>query len=190
MPLMKHLQNRRVGTLTGHVILFESNKAITVPADAVQDCLTAGAAFVDESDRVLSEEESAVRFMLTGNARDSVVYLAIEALVKEADLKNFDAGNAPKHSAVGERLGFPVSAGEVRDTYQKFLQARSEGITPELHPAAKAVINIAEARSRTDLLLIASELGLDESITKGTNAKDLRIMLMKRAAGNVIDESV
>lgn len=190
MPQMKHLQNRRVGTLSGHVVVFQSNKPMFVPADAVQDCLAAGAAFVDENDRVISEEESAVRFMLTGSARDSVVYLAIEALVKEGDLKNFDAGNAPKPNSVSERLGFPVSATEVRDTYQKFLQCRSEGISPELHPSARTVINIAEARSRSDLMLIASELGIDEGAAKSATAKELRVLLMKRAAGNVIDESV
>lgn len=190
MPLMKHLQNRRVGTLSGHVIFFESNTPKQVPADAVQDCLAAGAAFVDENDRVISEEESAIRFMLTGDARASVIYLAVEALVKEGDLKNFDAGNAPKSAAVGDRLGFPVSPTEVRDTYQKFLQCRSEGVLPELHPSAKAVVNIAEAKSRSDLLLIASELGINEETAKALSAKELRVQLMKRAAGNVIDESV
>ena len=183
MPKMISLRNHVVGTLSGHMIGFKRNEPVEVPLAAVQDCLNAGCAFVEDGQQEMHDDMSRAKFMLNGPVRRSVIMLAIKAIKADGGIDDFDAAGAPKVQVVSKLVGFDTNAKELRDIYQQYLQIISSGDEFDYVEGAETAFNIIRSTSKSDLLLIAEELGYDMEAAKGTDGRELRKAMLAKVLG-------
>ena len=183
MPEMISLRSFRLATLSGHVLQFEAKKPKYVPDEAVSDAMAAGCVMANEEDTPFYEDLSRAKVDFVGDVRKSMLYLAVEEMVKENDVKNFDAGGNPKTQAVSAMLGFEVARAELTDIYQQFQTIKSENGEYALHPAAPNILKVIQAQDRAELVELAAEFGVDKGKAKGLQVRDLRKLLLVKLSG-------
>lgn len=183
MPLMKSLRSFRLETTTGHVIEFAANEPIYVPDSAVPFAMQAGCVPEDAADLPFYEDTSRANVEFQGDVRKSVLYLAVQAVCKKNDSKDFDGAGTPKVAVIAAKLGYEVNQREVTDAMQLWHGANAEGVEPALHPAAANITRVLEAESKMELVELANEFDLPESKTKGLSVRDLRKLLLVKFSG-------
>ncbi len=182
---MVSLQRMRVASLSGHVAHFEPRQPALVHPDMVKDCMARGAVPADEAGIPLDVNEDNTRDRVTasGDLRSSLVMLLMMRFVKENDVKAFDSGGIPKLDVLNKTLGFDISPKERSDIWQALMTLRGAGEEPALHQDATQVLDILDAQSKAELLLIAKGLGIESSEVEGLNARDLRRHLLANYQG-------
>lgn len=185
MPQMKSLRNFRLASLTGFVCMVEADKPFYCPDNAVEDAMKAGCVPVNEADIPFYEDQARARVDFVGNLRQSIIYLAISTIVKENNVKNFDAGGMPKLEVVSDRLAMTVGTSELRDLYQQYLSNKADNTEYEVHPQAKRVVDVLEASTKAELREMCEEFGIsaEEHKLSGMNMKELRKILLVKLSG-------
>lgn len=183
MPLMISLRNFRLETTTGHVIQFQAQEPVFVPHSAVSAAMAAGCVPQDQADIPFYEDSSRAAVEFHGDVRKAVLYLAVEAICKKNDSKDFDGAGVPQVKVIAAKLGFDVTRGEVVDALQVYSQAKAEGTEPGAHPAAANITRVLEAETKAELIELAAEFGVPEDKTKGLVVRDLRKLLLVKFSG-------
>lgn len=115
---MVHVRTFLFQSLSGHSVQFRgASTPVKVPPAAVRECMSIGAAPVDEVDM---PDNSGVTKNRLERAADDPIGLEREAKIKQAmkdmvgvnDPKAFDANGAPKLRALNAMLEFKVSGDE------------------------------------------------------------------------------
>jgi len=192
MPNMISQRSFRLPTTTGHVLLFKANVPLYVPPSAVSAALSAGCiaadgSNVDQLDSMLADGETlqpAVGFV--GDVRESLIFLAIQELIKHNKASNFDGSGAPKPEAIGDLLGFDITHPEMVKVYRAHLQANEDDDQYSLHPSAPQALRVIRAESKAELAGIADEVITDEAEAKAAkkqNVRDLRRLLLSKLSG-------
>lgn len=188
MPQMKSLRSFRLATLSGHIYQIKAGEPIFIHPQCVGDAMQQGCVPVDEADMPFIEDMERARSDFHGDVRRSLIYMAIDAIMKDNNLKEFGGSGQPKHEAVAERLGIVTNAKEISDMFQLYTTAKSEGKDIELHPEAHMALRVIEATSRRDLDTLASEMGVAAKDAKGLDAKALRKLLLSKVSGASVTE--
>ena len=183
MLKMISLRNVRVPSTTGHVVLFEAKVPRDVPDEIVSEAMALGCVPVDEADIPFHEDLSRAKVEFQGDVRKSMIYLAVQLLAEENNVKKFDGGGTPKTSVVADMLGYEVGRQEVLDTFRQYQTVRAEGIEYKLHPAAPNILRVLQAETKDELVGLADEFGVDEKKAKGLVVRDLRKLLLVKFSG-------
>jgi hypothetical protein len=187
MPLMHSLRNFRLASTSGHVVVFSAGKPTFVPDAAVQEAMKNGAAPVNADELPFFEEQGRAKVDFAGDARRSILHLAISEIVAENNIKEFDGSGSPSVTAVEKRVGFDVTKEEVVNVFREYHAFKSEGREYVLHPAAANILKIVRAEGKRDLLDLAAEFVTDFEANKanytGLDAKALRKTLLVRLSG-------
>ncbi len=183
MPQMKSLRNFRLATTTGFVAMVSASEPFFCPDNCVDEAMKAGCVPVNEGDIPFYEDASRARVDFVGNLRASIIYMAIDVIVKENNTKNFDAGGMPKLDVVADRLAMQVSPAELRDLFQQYLSNKADGKEYDVHPQAKRVVDVLEASTKAELHEMCGEYDIPTDKTKGMNMKELRKILLVKLSG-------
>lgn len=173
MPMMKTLQNLRLETTEGSVLQFKADEPKYVPPRAVAAATARGCVMVDEKDRTYHEDMQKLSVDFSGQLRQSLLFLALDSVMKKNDPKQFDGSGVPTAESLGALVGFSVASSEVAPIYQLWHQVQ-DGADFEIHKDAEQVQRILEAEHKPELQELALEAGLDETFVKKSNMKDLR----------------
>lgn len=183
MPNMISLRNFRLETTTGHIVLFKAGEAAFVPDAAVSAAMAAGCVPEDKGDIPFYEDASRAVVEFHGDVRKSVIYLAVEAVCKVNDSKEFDGAGVPQVKVIAGKLGFDVNRAEVVDALQVYSQAKAEGREFPVHPAASNITRVIEADTKAELIELAAEFDVPEDKIKGLVVRDLRKFLLVKFSG-------
>lgn len=123
MPIFTMPRDRTVSTLSGHVIRFEKDQPVHVPAVAVEDVLAAGAVALDPIE--VGEDEVVKAPVLDGAARKAKIIEAFEALIKRDARGDFDGAGKPHPRVVSELVGFTVDSKERNAVWGEYMQAKN-----------------------------------------------------------------
>lgn len=183
MPKMISLRNFRLETTKSHVILFEANVPKDVPNDVVAEAMAAGCAMADAADNPFYEDLSRAKVEFQGDLRRSLIYLAVQKIAVKNDTKDFGGDGTPKHDTVSTMLGFSVTAPEVLDVFQQYLQVMGDDLEIALHPNAINIERVMDADTKAELIELAQEFEVDADKAKGLTAKELRKLLLVKFSG-------
>lgn len=184
MPMMHSLRSFRLSTTTGHVIQFVAKQPTYVPSVAVPEALRAGCAPVDGETVDPVDDTTRLRTGFATELRRSVLALLMARLAKENNTKNFDSAGTPKPDVLAKMLHTgSVDAKEVREVWRAMRSAEKTGADMGLHADAQKVLDILDAESRAELLMVAKDHGVAEEEVTGLQARDLRTKLLARFAG-------
>jgi hypothetical protein len=186
MPNMKSLRSFRLASLTGHIYNVKANEPIMIADSCVSEAMASGMVPVDEADVPFNDDTSTARVEFEGDMRKSLVYMAVEAIVKENDVKEFAAG-VPKAAAVGDRLGITIGDKEVRAMFQLYNTAKSEGRAITLLPQAHMALRVIEATDRNDLIAMGKEMGFEHKEVNSLAVRDLRKLLLTKLNGIAVE---
>lgn len=173
----------RLETTSGHVIHFEAKQPTWVAPEAIEDAQKAGCVYVDASEASFHDDLSRAKADVSGDLRRSVLFLAITAIAKRNDSKEFTGAGIPKVSAVEAAVGFECNANEIRDVYQAYQSHHSGNGDFVLHPQSQNIMRVIEASTKDELLELALEFGVDFDKAEGLVSRDLRRLLMAKFAG-------
>lgn len=180
---MLSLRSFRLPTLSGHVITFEANVPQRVPFEVVKDAMAAGCVPAQSDDIHVNDAVHSGPVEFQGDLRRSLIVTVMHRLIRDNDPKQFDSGSVPKAEAIAKIAGFTISQQERKAVWEAVLHARSTGDEITTHKDTEAVLDVLDAESRADLLLIAKDQGLDEKAVSGLKAQDLRRKLLARFSG-------
>lgn len=183
MPNMISQRTFRLETTTGHVIHFEAKSPSWVAPEAVEDAMKAGCVHVDANDASFHDDLSRAKSDVTGDLRRSVLFLAVSAIAKRNNAKDFTGAGIPKVAAVEEAVGFECNANEIRDVYQQYQTHATGNGDFVLHPQSQNLMRVIEASTKDELLELALEFGVDFEKAEGLVSRDLRRLLMAKFAG-------
>jgi len=189
MPNMISLQKFRLASTSGHVVNFEASipgqepKPVFVHPDAVREAMNRGCIPVDTAGIPVQDDTSKAKVEFRGTLRQSMLLMLMQRLVTENNAKNFDSGGAPRLDILSKLLGFDIDPKERKLVWQQFQTASSQGDDLVLHEHAKQVLDILDAQSKSDLLLVANELGVPHEEVAGLSLRDLRAKLLTRYSG-------
>lgn len=186
MVMMVSALKQRVASTTGHVAVFEAMVPRLVHQDMVRDCMKVGCAPVDQIAGMAAaspDDTSRPAVTAEGSLRSSLISLVIERAIKENNPKTFDSGGIPRLDWLNTTLTFDISPKERTAHWQALQTARANGDAIAYHPDAKKVLDIIDAQGKSDLLLVASEMGVAEDEVKGFNTRDLRKHLLGKFSG-------
>lgn len=183
MPLMISLRKFRLESTTGHCIQFEPREPVYVPDVAVSDAMKAGCVPAEEADIPFHEDLSRAKVEFVGDVRSSMIYLAIDAIVKRNNSKDFDGGGVPRQALINDTLGFETTRKEIVQVYQQYMQVKAENLEYALHPAAPQILKVLEAGDKGELLELAEEFGVENEKSKGLSVRDLRKLLLVKLSG-------
>lgn len=183
MPDMISLRKFNLPTTTGHMISFLPNIPVYVADAAVPAALAAGCVPADESQRPIFDDLARTRMEFSGDIRKSILHMAIAEVMEENDIKKFDGSGQPKPEIISDRLGFPVLKDERRIAWELYVAAKKEGIEVPLHKDAAKVLEIVDAETKAELLILAEDCGVPTAQAKGLTVKDLRKLLLARFSG-------
>lgn len=182
MPMMKTLQNLRLSTTSGAVLVFKANEPKYVPPLAVADATARGCVMVDEKDRTFHEDLQRLNVDFSGELRQSLLFLAVKTTMEKNNPKDFDGGGAPSAAAVEKLVGFPVASSEIPPVFQLWHQVQ-DGADYVVHKDAEQVQRVMEADGKAELQEIAAELGVEEKSYKSLTVKDLHKLLLSKLSG-------
>lgn len=180
------LRNFRLETTKGYIEQFEAKVPKKIPEAILPEAMQAGIMPTDADDQPFYEDLSRAKVEFTGDIRRSMVYLAVSAIMKSNDTKDFDAGGYPKTAAVANMLGFEVARQDVIDLFQAHQQAQASGNEFALHPASANILRVLEAGNKAELVELADEFGVDKSKAQGLTVKDLRKLLLVKLDGTAV----
>ena len=182
MPDMKSLQNLRLETTSGHVLVFTPDKPTYVPDSVVSEARKRGCVLVDGDEAQFEDDLSRARVDFSGELRQSLLFMAVKAVMAKNDPKDFDGAGIPTADAVGELVGFTVAGSEVPPVFQLWHQVE-EGADYKPHANAERVQSVLEAESQAELIEIGKELGLSANQLKGNKTRELRKKLLIKLSG-------
>ena len=182
MPMMKTLQNLRLPTTSGAVLVFKPDEAKYVPPPAVADATARGCVMVNEKDRTFHEDMQRLSVDFSGEIRQSLLFLAVKTVMEKNNPKDFDGGGVPAAEAVEKLVGFPVASSEIPPIFQLWHQVQ-EGADFKVHKDAEQVQRVMEASSKAELLDLAEEMGVEKESYKGLTVKDLHKLLLSKLSG-------
>jgi len=181
MVEMVSLRSFRLATTTGHIMHFVAGESKMVPQPAVQQAMAQGC--VPKKDvQTLFEDTRSTRYQVNGELRQSVLFLAMEALSKENKSSNFDAAGMPRVDVVSSYVGFDVPPTECKKLYSTFVELSSAGEIA-YHKDAKAVIDIVQAQDQRELMAQLPFTGLSEADVKGLSIRDKRQKMLESFPG-------
>lgn len=184
MPMMHSLRTFRLPTTTGHVVQFVAKEPTFVPLAAVPEALRAGCVPVEGETVDPIDDNTRLRTGFAAELRRSVMALLMTRLAKENDTKKFDSSGTPKADAVAKLMHTSsVDAKEVREVWRALRSAEKTGEDVTLHADAQKVLDVLDAESRAELLMVAKDHGVAEEEVTGLQARDLRTKLLARFAG-------
>lgn len=176
-----------LATRTGHTLRFEADVERSVPSVVVPDALANGVRLVD-ADAIPEQfmDTRSVRVDFSMDMRQSLLHIVVAGIAERNNLKDFDAANMPKLGLVNERLGFDVTPKELRAAYDRYKELLATGAEPELDPKAAAALNVLQAESVAELMLLAEELGEDaKALRKLGSPREIRRKLLSRFTPSV-----
>lgn len=184
MPEMISLRNFRLASTSGHIIQFEAKVPRNVPSAVVREALAAGCGFVDQADAesAAPDDDARVRAGFNAGLRRSLIYAILARVLKSNNPKEFDSGKMPKTEVVSKALGIELGKDELKNAWQALQHANSTGEELAVHEDTEAVLNILDAESKADLLLVAREQNFTEEEVSGLQPKDLRKHMLARYA--------
>lgn len=180
MPEMISLRTFRLATTTGHNILFTANEPRFIPDEAITDAMAAGCVPANEADRPFIDDQQRARAEFTGPLRQSIIYLAIDALVRENNAKNFDGAGLPKLDVLSDRTGFDVRKEERRSVFQLYMAAKKGNGEFAVHKDAGKALEVVAAESKADLVALAKKHGVDDEQAAALTSRDLRKLLLAK----------
>ena len=180
MVIMESLRKFTLRTTKGHCIQFEARTPRLVPRAVVQDAMAVGCVPVNKEDTPFLEDESKAKVEYDKPLRRAVLFIALDALVKENETKNFDGGGNPKEEILEEMTGIVVQKKEIGRLMNEYRTCVATGSELPSHPEAEAVYCIVQAESKDELLQLAKAAGYPEDKAKGLVNKDLRRMLISK----------
>jgi hypothetical protein len=183
MISMISLRTFRLATTKGHVIRFEAKKPQMVPNDIAAEAMAAGCVPTDEKDAPFIDDMTRANVEFQGDIRRSVVLLAIEAIAKVNDAKNFNGAGIPKAKVLSERLGFDVTPTEVTALWQEYMGAKNSGVDLPMHPQAEQVLAVLNAEDRETLLALAAQFEAPTDKLDGLSTRDARRFLLTKFHG-------
>jgi hypothetical protein len=183
---MISLQRVRVASLSGHVVNFTPREVTLVHPDAVRDCMKVGAVPCDAAGvpfDAVEDDGRRDKVVASGDLRVSLVTLLMDRMIRENDVRSFDSGGVPKLEILNKTLGFDISSKERTDIWQALKTKQAAGEPLDLHPDAGKVLDILDAESKADLLLLAKDQGVPSAEVEGLSARDLRRHLLSKFQG-------
>lgn len=183
MPDMISLRSFRLASKSGHTLQFEANKPRFVPDAVTLEAMAAGCVRVDGEGQPVNDDTPRGNVALAGTIRQSVLYLFLKRTRKENKVANFDAGGVPKLDVINRATGLDVGGAERTDAWRRLLSDEANGEAPDLHPNAQIALDVIDAESKAELLLVAKENSVPEELVSGLAARDLRKLLLERFMG-------
>jgi hypothetical protein len=180
---MISLRSFRLASRSGHVIQFEADKPTLVPSNLVSEAMKHGCVPRDRDTIPFYEDLEKSKTEFTGDLRRSVIWLAIDSLVRENNTKNFDGGGLPKANVISDRVGFDVTKPDVLAIYREYHSAKANGVDAPIHPQAALVQQIVDANDRNELISLLPEAGIDPKHVKGMLVRDLRKLMLAKFSG-------
>jgi len=183
MPMMVSLNDFRLASTSGHVVVFKAGKPTFVHPAAVNEAQYRGAKIVDGEPQAAEDADARLRTGFSLELRKSLLALLMQRTAKENRPADFDAGGVPKIETLSKALGFDVDPKERTEVWRAVGSASAGNAPLEIHADAKAVLDILDAESKADLLLLANERGIPAEDVKGMASRDLRKKLLAGYAG-------
>lgn len=183
MPNMISQRTFRLETTTGHCVHFQAKQPTWVAPEAVEEAMKAGCVHTDASEATFHDDLSRAKSDVSGDLRKSVLFLAVTAIAKRNNAKDFTGAGVPKVGAVEEAVGFECNAAEVRDIYQQYQTHTTGNGDFALHPQSQNLMRVIDASSKDELMELALEFDVDIEKAEGLVSKDLRRLLMAKFAG-------
>lgn len=160
-----------------------ANAINMVPDAIVQEAMNAGCAPISDEDQAFIDEQGNAKVEFVGNMRRSLIWLAIDVLVRENNSKNFGGGGAPSKKVLSDRLGFDIAAKELTVIWQEYNTTKSQGLEPSLHPEAPQAMEVLGAEDGEELRALATEFGVAPSAIEGLSTKEIRRTLLAKFSG-------
>lgn len=183
MPNMISLRSFRLATTKGYIYQFIANEPLFVHPECVTDAMAQGCVPADAEDAPFIEDMGRATVDFAGDVRQSLIFMAISAIVDANNVAEFTAAGYPKPTAVSDRLGIVTNEAEVSNLYRLYTTAKSEGRELDLHPKAHMALRVIEATNRRDLDMLASELEVTAKQAKGLDGRALRKLLLTKLSG-------
>lgn len=181
--LMKSLRSFRLTSTSGHAVQVTGNEPFPCPAALVQDAMAAGCVPVDPGDQPFIDDAGRAKVEFTGDIRKGIILLAIRAIVEENNTANFDGSGTPKLDVISNRLGYTVSAAEVRDLFQQYMELRNDGKDLPTDATTQNIMRVLEASTKAELVELGEEMGLKKESLKAQTVKDLRRTVLVHLSG-------
>jgi len=129
MPLeMTAPRNYTLRTKSGHTIKFLAGQPQFVPDEIVSEALAVNILPV-EGGVIRDTDDSGKgvqKVIITGLLRDAMLLRAIDDIMRENDVENFDAGSRPKVNVINDRSGLGITAKERSDALEKYRKIKAE----------------------------------------------------------------
>lgn len=181
MPVnMVSLRDYTLRTKTGHTIFFPAGKPTQVPDEVVAEAMAVNIVPSEHIDL----EQAPLKFRqvgtqtITGSLRDSLIFGAIEELVRENDPSNFNAGGQPKVSAVAEATGVKLGGGELSKYWERYREIKATNADLPVHPRTENVLELQGLASRSQLVEYAKDMGFDAKLIDKKSIKEAKEILM------------
>lgn len=161
MVPMKCLRVIRLNSTNGHSAILSPDKINLVPEALVSDAMEKGAVPVD-SEGLPSDEAAgaALRVMVSGDLRKSMIVRALAHIAKTNVSSHFDSGQRPKPGAIREIVQFDVYEPE-RDQLWSLLKSSSESEEGfAYHSKTEAAFEVLDAGTRKELEKLANDYGI------------------------------
>ena len=183
MPVpMVSLRDYTLRSKTGHVIFFPGGQPVPVPDEVVAEAQSYNVAIADGVDvekNLTYKATTTAHSAITGTLRDSLVFGAIEDLVRENDPSNFNAGGQPKVHAVNETTGLKLGGGEVSKYWERYRELKATNSPLPEHPRTEHVLELNRLTTRSQLLDYAKNmLGMDVSHLERKSLKEVKEVLV------------
>lgn len=183
MPLMLSLRTFRLETTMGHIIEVKGKEPTYIPPECVDEAAKRGMTYVDNADANVYDDLSRSKADVHGELRKSILFLAVKSVAADNNAKDFTAGGLPKTAVIEGRVGFEVTAAEIRDVYQIYQSTATGNGDFALHPQSQNLMKVIEATTKDELDLLAVEFGIDGDKAEALSSRDLRRLLMTKFAG-------
>lgn len=122
-------RNVRVASLTGHIIIFERNKPIQVPAEMIPDCMAVGVIPADIDDTTsFSPEEPVIPAVPRGVEREEQLRNAINAMRERNERGDFTGAGRPDLRVLGSLVGFKPDRHEVENLWAKMREEEGSAL--------------------------------------------------------------
>lgn len=180
---MISLRTFLLSTTKGHCVRFEAKKPRMVPDEVAAEAMAKGCVPTNEADAPFIDDMSRATVEFQGDIRRSVLLLAVDAIAKANDAKNFNGAGTPKHKVLSERLGFDVTPTEVTAVWQEYMGAKNNGTELAMHPQAAQVLAVINAEDRESLAALASQFELPKNKIEGLSTRDARRLLLTKFHG-------
>lgn len=181
MPIMMvSPRDYTLRSLTGYVIFYPANQPTHTPDEVVSEAMAVNILPVEKYDREMPAPRGALKeSRVTGTLRDALILNAIEELVKENDVSNFNAGGSPKLAALNGATGLRLSGPESSKYWTRYREIKGTNSPLPQHPRMESVLELQRLTTRKQLLEYASEIGFPESEVSRRPLKEAKEALMQ-----------